>query len=87
MKHQIGKQLPNLPFSDASFDLALCSHLLVLYSVQLGGAFHHDAIPGDLQHSCLDPGRAQIHLGWKPWTKLDDGVGAVLRYFRDKQTS
>jgi len=41
--------------------------------------------PGDLQHSCLDPGRAQIHLGWKPWTKLDDGVGAVLRYFRDKQ--
>ena len=41
--------------------------------------------PGDLQRSCLDPGRAEIHLGWKPWTKLDAGVGAVLRYFRDKQ--
>jgi UDP-glucose 4-epimerase len=40
--------------------------------------------PGDLQRSCLDPGRAGIHLGWKPWTQLDEGVGAVLRYFRDK---
>jgi UDP-glucose 4-epimerase len=39
---------------------------------------------GDLQHSCLDPGRAGIHLGWKPWTTLDEGVGEVLRYFRDK---
>ena len=41
--------------------------------------------PGDLQRSCLGPGRAEIHLGWKPWTKLDAGVGAVLRYFRDKK--
>jgi UDP-glucose 4-epimerase len=41
--------------------------------------------PGDLQRSCLDPGGAEIHLGWKPWTKLDAGVGAVLRYFSDKQ--
>src|SRR5262245_9005978 len=28
--------LPTLPFGDASFDLALCSHLLFLYSTQLG---------------------------------------------------
>jgi len=41
--------------------------------------------PGDLQRSALDPGRAAIHLGWKPWTPLDEGVGAVLRYFRDKR--
>jgi UDP-glucose 4-epimerase len=40
---------------------------------------------GDLQRSALDPSRAEIHLGWKPWTKLDDGVGAVLRYFADKR--
>ncbi|MEY2455440.1 MAG: UDP-glucose 4-epimerase [Acidimicrobiaceae bacterium] len=39
--------------------------------------------PGDLQCSALDPGRAAIHLGWKPWTQLDEGVAAVLRYFRD----
>lgn len=32
--------LPTLPFDDRSFDLALCSHLLFLYSEQLGFAFH-----------------------------------------------
>ncbi|GAB3944580.1 SAM-dependent methyltransferase [Spirosoma harenae] len=32
--------LPTLPFSDGSFDLALCSHLLFLYSEQLTEAFH-----------------------------------------------
>jgi len=37
--------------------------------------------PGDLQRSCLDPSRASIHLGWKPWTTLDEGVAQVLRYF------
>ena len=36
--------LPTLPFSDSSFDLALCSHLLFLYSAQLGELFHRDAI-------------------------------------------
>lgn len=33
-------QLPVLPFADRSFDLALCSHLLFLYSSQLDEAFH-----------------------------------------------
>lgn len=32
--------LPELPFEDGTFDLALCSHLLFLYSTQLGEAFH-----------------------------------------------
>jgi UDP-glucose 4-epimerase len=41
--------------------------------------------PGDLQRSALDPSRAGIHLGWKPWTTLDVGVAQVLRYFSDKQ--
>ncbi|MGI8662364.1 MAG: NAD-dependent epimerase/dehydratase family protein [Acidimicrobiales bacterium] len=36
---------------------------------------------GELQRSCLDPGRAGIHLGWQPWTKLEDGVAATLRWF------
>jgi SAM-dependent methyltransferase len=35
--------LPTLPFADRSFDLALCSHLLFLYSDQLGEAFHRHA--------------------------------------------
>ena len=36
--------LPTLPFGDGSFDLALCSHFLFLYSTQLGEAFHRAAI-------------------------------------------
>jgi len=35
--------LPDLPFPDASFDLALCSHLLFLYSAQLSLGFHEEA--------------------------------------------
>jgi UDP-glucose 4-epimerase len=38
---------------------------------------------GELQRSALDPTRAGIHLGWKPWTTIDDGVAAVLRWFHD----
>ena len=40
----IEAELPSLPFGDASFDLALCSHFLFLYTTQLGEAFHHAAI-------------------------------------------
>lgn len=40
----IEAELPILPFHDRSFDLALCSHLLFLYSSQLGEAFHRSAI-------------------------------------------
>ena len=35
--------LPALPFGD-EFDLAVCSHLLFLYSDQLGGTFHEAAV-------------------------------------------
>jgi hypothetical protein len=36
--------LPNLPFGDGSFDLALCSHFLFLYSTQFDEAFHLAAL-------------------------------------------
>ena len=36
---------------------------------------------GELARSSLDPGRAGIHLGWKPWTTMDDGASQVLRWF------
>lgn len=38
-RHQ-NQSLPNLSFSDKYFDLALCSHLLFLYSQQLDAAMH-----------------------------------------------
>jgi len=37
-------ELPRLPFSDRSFDLALCSHLLFLYSERLSEDFHVKSI-------------------------------------------
>ena len=36
----IDAELPALPFADASFDLALCSHFLFLYTNQLTADFH-----------------------------------------------
>lgn len=36
----VAAELPELGLPDDSFDLALCSHLLFLYSKQLSGAFH-----------------------------------------------
>jgi UDP-glucose 4-epimerase len=37
---------------------------------------------GELERSALDPGRASIHLGWKPWTGLDEGLGLTVDWFR-----
>jgi UDP-glucose 4-epimerase len=39
---------------------------------------------GELQRSALDPARARIHLGWKPWTTLAEGTSAVLDYFKSR---
>jgi UDP-glucose 4-epimerase len=38
--------------------------------------------PGELQRSCIDPRRAELHLGWKPWTTLAEGTGSVISWFR-----
>jgi UDP-glucose 4-epimerase len=40
------------------------------------------ARPGELQRNCLDPSRAAMHLGWKPWTTIDKGTAAVLDWAR-----
>jgi UDP-glucose 4-epimerase len=37
---------------------------------------------GELERSALDPGRAEIQLGWKPWTDLDEGVARTLDWFK-----
>jgi UDP-glucose 4-epimerase len=36
---------------------------------------------GELRRSALDPGRAAIHLAWKPWTSLDEGVQRTIDWF------
>jgi hypothetical protein len=40
----VDASLPVLPFAHASFDLALCSHLLFLYSARFDEAFHRASI-------------------------------------------
>jgi UDP-glucose 4-epimerase len=37
---------------------------------------------GELDRNVLDPGRAAIHLGWKPWTTVPEGARAVLDSLR-----
>jgi UDP-glucose 4-epimerase len=37
---------------------------------------------GELRRSALDPSRASIHLGWKPWTSLEEGVARTLEHFK-----
>ena len=63
-----------------------------LYSVMAGAAGVDDrpsyapARTGELRRSALDPGRAAVHLGWKPWTTIEEGSSQVLRWFRDRAT-
>jgi len=40
----LNQELPRLTFADGEFDLALCSHLLFLYTEQLSLDFHIEAI-------------------------------------------
>jgi UDP-glucose 4-epimerase len=47
-------------------------------------AVHAEARPGELARSALDPGRAELYLGWKPWTDLATGTAAVLDWFRTR---
>jgi UDP-glucose 4-epimerase len=37
---------------------------------------------GELLRNCVDPTRAGIQLGWKPWTDLGHGTAAVLSFVR-----
>ena len=42
---------------------------------------------GELQRSCLDPGRAGIHLGWEPWTSLEEGLRRTIDWHRETGSS
>ncbi|HUQ40084.1 MAG TPA: NAD-dependent epimerase/dehydratase family protein [Acidimicrobiales bacterium] len=42
---------------------------------------------GELDRMVADPARAGIHLGWKPWTTLEDGVASVLRWCHDQSAA
>jgi len=42
---------------------------------------------GELLRSALDPGRAAIHLGWKPFTSLEEGVARTLEHFKGQRAA
>jgi UDP-glucose 4-epimerase len=42
---------------------------------------------GELRRSALDPARAAIHLGWKPWTSLEEGLARTLEHFKGFRTA
>lgn len=66
--------LPNLPFSDMAFDLALCSHFLFLYSEQFSRSFHLQSI----RELCRVAAEVQIfpllELGSRPSRHLEATV-------------
>jgi UDP-glucose 4-epimerase len=45
-------------------------------------AAHKPARTGELQRSAVDAARAELHLGWKPFTTLDDGLARTLEHFK-----
>ncbi|MGH8981953.1 MAG: NAD-dependent epimerase/dehydratase family protein [Acidimicrobiales bacterium] len=42
------------------------------------------ARPGELLRNSLDPTRARIHLGWRPWTALEVGIESVVEAARHR---
>jgi len=43
--------------------------------------------PGDHRRQAVDPGRAHIHLGWRPWTPLVEGLRMTLEAARSLRPS
>jgi len=54
------------------------AHLVALAAAADAKPVFASARTGELLRSSLDPTRARIHLGWRPWTALRDGVTAVV---------
>lgn len=46
---------------------------------------HDGVVDGELRRCAVDPGRAKIHLGWAPWTTVEDGVAETLRWWRRRR--
>lgn len=62
--------------------------ILKLYDV-IAGAVGVDVAPvmaaakrGEQLRSCLDPSAAMAHLGWEPWTSLEEGIAKTVDWAR-----
>jgi UDP-glucose 4-epimerase len=45
------------------------------------------ARPGDPRRSALDPAGAGAALGWQPWTRMDEGLGATVDWLKARLPS
>lgn len=70
-KRYINAALPTLPFSYKQFDLALCSHLLFLYSEHLDLTFHLEA--------CRELCRVAQEVRIYPLVTLDNSVSLFIK--------
>ena len=43
---------------------------------------HQPARTGEVARSAIDPGKAEIHLGWKPFTPLEEGLARTLEHVK-----
>ncbi|GAA4103400.1 class I SAM-dependent methyltransferase [Zhongshania borealis] len=73
----VDASLPELPFFDDEFDLALCSHLLFLYSEQIDAAQHIEA----LTEMCRVAKEVRIYPLLSLDGRLSQHLPGVLRYF------
>jgi UDP-glucose 4-epimerase len=46
------------------------------------GAEYKPARTGELQRSAVDASKAALHLGWKPFTELEEGLALTLEHFK-----
>ncbi len=50
-------------------------------------ADYKPARAGELARSAVDPSKAGIHLGWKPFTVLDEGLARTLEHFQAQRAA
>lgn len=76
----VAATLPNLPFEDGTFALALCSHFLFLYEDQFAPAFHVAAVK-ELYRVVKPGGEVRLYplmnLRHEPYSHMDDVVRAL----------
>ena len=73
------RSLPKLCFGDGQFDLAICSHLLFLYSDQLSLAFHRESI----QELCRVSREVRIFPLLALDCRTSPYISPIQSYFRD----
>jgi len=75
----VDASLPQLPFAEREFDLALCSHFLFLYSEQLSADFHVESI----EELCRIAGEVRIFPLLELGSKRSRHLDAVLTRLRN----